>query len=163
MRWTRPESLHITLHYFGPTVPAAVADHQSALGEIVQATQEIPVQLKTLDLFPQPRKARGLWMEVEDPTGALNQLHSNLVRKLQQLDLPGDHRQFRPHVTIGRISSRLRGAQRREAAAILQQVVATRPVSVTADSISRVHWYQSVQQQGGNLYPPLATWMLQAS
>ena len=163
LRWTRPESLHVTLHYFGVTAQTAIADHQSALGAIVQATREIPVCLKEITLFPQHRQARGLWVEVEDPTGALYELHSNLVRKLQQLGLSVDRRRFRPHITLGRIPSRLRGSLCREAAEILQQFATTQSLDMTADTIAQVHWYQSVQQPGGNLYRPLVTWPLTAS
>ncbi len=160
LRWTRPESLHITLHYLGPTEQAAALDCQSVLGEMVAEIQEIPVHLQGLALFPQSRQTGGLWVEVTDPTGALAQLHANLSRTLQQLGLPASHRRFRPHVTLGRIAARPKSAVRREAAAILQRVVATRPLARTADTIALVHWYQSIQQPGGNRYPPLATWRL---
>ena len=163
LRWTRPESLHITLHYLGSTVKSEVALHQAAIGEVTHTARQIPFQLKAPTPFPQSSRARGLWVPVEDPTESLSQLHSALGLKLQQLGLPVDRKPFRPHVTLGRISSKLRGAQRREAASALQRIVATRIISVAADSIDQIHWYQSVQQPGGNVYTPLATWPLGTS
>ncbi len=160
LRWTHPESLHLTLHYFGPVAQASVTACQSVLGEIVQATPEIPIRLKALALFPRLQTARGLWMEVEDPTGTLKRLQADLVQQIEHLDLPGHRRRFRPHVTVGRMASSLQGPQRQEAANLLQQVAATRSISMPADKIALVLWYQSVPQPGGNLYRPLATWVL---
>jgi len=185
LRWTRPESLHITLHYFGPTPQAALAECQTALGEVVQKAQKIPVRLYAPTLFPHSRKARGLWIEVGDPTGALHRLHADLVQalqhlglpcdpklqhlglpcdpKLQHLGLPCDPKRFHPHVTLGRIPSRLRGSRRREAVAVLRQTVAHGSVPMTADTIAQMHWYQSLPQPRGNIYKPLTTWRFDMS
>ncbi len=163
LRWTRPESLHITLHYFGPTAQGVVDDHQTALGALVQAIPAIPIRLHTLALFPKPETARGLWVEVEDPTGALKQLYEDLAHKLQQLDLPVAGRIFRPHITLGRVSSRLKGAQRREAAVVMRRVLAARHLSFSKDTVSQVHWYRSQQQPGGNFYLPLTSWRLRTT
>jgi len=163
LRWTRPESLHITLHYFGPTPQAALAECQTALGEVVQKAQKIPVRLYAPTLFPHSRKARGLWIEVGDPTGALHRLHADLVQALQHLGLPCDPKRFHPHVTLGRIPSRLRGSRRREAVAVLRQTVAHGSVPMTADTIAQMHWYQSLPQPRGNIYKPLTTWRFDMS
>ncbi len=163
LRWTRPESLHITLHYLGATIAGTVTEHQAALGALVHGLPAIPIRLKTLALFPKPVSARGLWVEVEDPTLALKQLYEDIARKLQYLGLPVEERRFRPHITLGRVSSRLKGAQRREAAIVMQQLITAKPLNLTKDWISQVHWYRSQQQPGGNLYLPESSWPLKTS
>lgn len=140
-----------------------VAMHQAAIGEVALTARPTPFQLLPPTPFPHSSKARGLWVPVEDPTDALSQLHSALGLKLQQLGLPVDRKTFRPHVTLGRISSKLRGTQRREAASALQRIVSIRTISAIVDSINHFHWYQSVQKPGGNVYRPLATWPLGSS
>lgn len=165
LRWTRPESLHITLHYFGRTKPETVDAHRAVFGKLAETFRKIPLRLRTPAPFPpgrSNRRASMVAMSVEDPAGQLRRLNGDLRELAASLGLHADERNFRPHVTVGRMRSRDRRLQQAAMGAVRR--LAEQPLwEEVHDEVSAVHWYRSVQQPGGNLYEPLATWPLQDS
>lgn len=91
----RPEKLHLTLHFIG-SVP------RQRLAQLI-AELKVPFTPFELD-FGQPE----LWhpglavlQPHTNPAGLL-QLHEALSQALLRLELPGEIRPFRPHITLAR-------------------------------------------------------------
>lgn len=98
LRWTDPESWHVTLAFLG-SVDAAETSRLGALIEDVAAQNE-PMQLRTGDLgaFPSAGRARVLWYGIADPDGSLAALSADLHAALG-MEVAAPHR---PHVTLAR-------------------------------------------------------------
>jgi RNA 2',3'-cyclic 3'-phosphodiesterase len=110
IRWLKPESIHLTLKFFGNlsgadviTVSRVVERHSTLLA---------PLQLtvKKLGVFPSLQRPRVLWIGLEGETAPLSTLQRHLEQEWADCGFTREDRPFRPHLTIGRIkSSRLTG------------------------------------------------------
>lgn len=110
IRWLKPESIHLTLKFFGNVSGEDVI----ALSRVVEKHSPIltPLQLavKKLGVFPSLQRPRVLWIGLEGETAPLSTLQQNLEQGWADCGFAKEDRPFRPHLTIGRIkSSRLAG------------------------------------------------------
>jgi 2'-5' RNA ligase len=98
--WVAPQSLHVTLKFFGE-----VDDTRAALlSRIFAEPFEIPlfpVEWRGLGAFPSPRHPKALWMGVVSWADQLGRLEAALASRLGDPDDEG--RPFRPHLTLGRV------------------------------------------------------------
>lgn len=97
LRWTDPDSWHVTLAFLG----SVEVDRMGTLGATLRevAAVHAPMRLPTGGLggFPRDRKARVLWYGILDPDRALGDLARGL-----NVALGVDAAEFRPHVTLAR-------------------------------------------------------------
>lgn len=101
---TRPESLHLTLHFLADQPKELLAKVGRSMLSIGEKKKDFNVTLKGLDCFPNRRRPRILWLGLE-PQNELIELHRQLATMLQKFGLPSETRPFRPHLTIGRFKS----------------------------------------------------------
>ena len=102
VRPVRAEQLHLTLRFIGEVDRGLEAP---LAREIAAATAEMPgfpMRLRAAGVFPSHRRARVLWVGVED-TPALAQLQRAVEEAVVRAGVAPDPRPFRPHVTVGRI------------------------------------------------------------
>jgi 2'-5' RNA ligase len=98
--WVAPQSLHVTLKFFGEVNDARAA----LLTRILEAPFEMPpfqVEWRGLGAFPSPRQPRALWMGVVFGADKLGQLEAALATRLGAPD--EEAQPFRPHLTLGRV------------------------------------------------------------
>lgn len=109
LRWTSRRKLHYTLRYLGHVDPARL-DELRAVGRAV-AAQGAPFELaiEQLGAFPSASRAKVLWLGAGDGGAALGQLAAALEAGVAPLGFPpGDHADFTPHLTLARISDRVK-------------------------------------------------------
>ncbi len=148
-RWTNPESRHVTLKFLGWT-PAHAVD---AVGEVVGAVGRShgsgQVSLGRIGGFPTLRRARVLWIGLDDPAGLLARLAGDLDRALEPLGYVPEARAFTPHLTLARFKVPVRlgkGAP---------EVGAAEPFEV-----EEVHLYRSRLHPSGARYEVLESFPL---
>lgn len=105
MKWVRPEIAHLTLKFLGDVTADKIQTIEQALRESVQDLQPIQTQLTSLGLFPDIRRPRILWIGTEDKEGRIQQLAESVETALGHRGFKKENREFRPHVTIGRLRS----------------------------------------------------------
>ena len=144
MRWTAPDTWHVTLAFLGDTDPEAIPVLEARLAEVV--SNHAPMRLPTggLGAFPSPARARVAWYGVGDPGGRLAALAGDVARAS---GLEPDT--FTGHVTLGRA-----GRQRLDVRSWTDERA---PAGVLA-----VSSIQLVRSQPGGLarYEPIATFAL---
>jgi len=98
LRWTDPESWHVTLAFLGATDPDRVGEITSTMRRV--AARHPTMQLPTGGIggFPSARRARVAWYGVDDRGRALASL-ARALRGSLRTDARGP---FRAHVTLGR-------------------------------------------------------------
>ncbi len=106
--WVRPEALHVTLKFFGNIEEEAIGPIAAALAALRPAA--LPEMLLAgVSWFPATRRPRVIFAGVRGPEGLVL-----LQRSIEDLLAPLGHeredRPFRPHVTLGRVKDRARGA-----------------------------------------------------
>jgi 2'-5' RNA ligase len=101
MRVVAPEQVHLTLAFLGHRSP----DEIEPLGELVAAFAARPAPaLRTAGaLWLSPRRPHVLTVVIDDPTGALAELHDAVWAALEELGFARERRRFRPHLTVARV------------------------------------------------------------
>lgn len=94
-RRTKPEHLHLTLQFIGPTDPARVPELAAALPRRIE-----PLTLRLAHLQDWGEGLQVL--RPLTPPPELFELQQDLGARLRALGLPAEERRYRPHVTLGR-------------------------------------------------------------
>ena len=102
MRWARPETLHITLHFFGSIADDRVAAALDAVQPVLSASPSFQVAIDTLGSFPERGRPRVLWLGSSRESAALHDLAGSVRDRLEERTFQVDERPFHAHVTLGR-------------------------------------------------------------
>jgi 2'-5' RNA ligase len=108
LRWSAPESWHLTLAFLGGVDPATVGEARARVLEVAGRHEPMRLEAGGIGAFPSAARSRVVWYGVEDPGGRLAALAGDLAGSLG-LDAPSP---FRAHVTLARVrrgSADLRG------------------------------------------------------
>lgn len=105
VRWVRPESIHLTLKFLGDVDERAINDIAQATEIACKGTPTFFIGIRQTGAFPNLRRPRVLWVDVDEPEGNLKSLHKKIEEELTSLGYPKEKRSFSPHLTIGRVKS----------------------------------------------------------
>ncbi|PLX73765.1 MAG: RNA 2',3'-cyclic phosphodiesterase [Desulfuromonas sp.] len=128
VRWSRQESMHLTLHFFGDIGDDDLEKAAAVMVSIESLFAPFPLALCGLGAFPGPNRARVFWLGVQSEH--LVGLYSALCKKLSAAGFPCEQRPFQPHLTIGRS----RGTPQK-AGHILSQLATTVAGEMTVDRL----------------------------
>lgn len=146
VRWSRPEGLHLTLHFFG-----SIEDSRAgAMLELVRpaAAEHGPfgIHLDHRGHFPERGAARVLWLAPGEGGGRLAALAARCHELLGRGGVPLERRPYVPHCTVGRIPGR--------GAAAGAVAWPTEAVAIPPFQVRRMLLYESVAAPGGAVYTP---------
>jgi 2'-5' RNA ligase len=100
-RWVPTHNQHVTMKFLGTTWPRLVEPVTSAVGEVAASHAQLRTRVAELGAFPSPRRARVLWVGLEDPEGRLAAIAASLDEALAR-DFPPEARPFAAHLTVAR-------------------------------------------------------------
>ncbi|OLC56349.1 MAG: 2'-5' RNA ligase [Acidobacteria bacterium 13_1_40CM_4_69_4] len=109
VRWVRPEDIHLTLKFLGDAPEARVGEITGALrpagGGIV------PFRLEACGAVPFPDRGapRLVWVEVRGELEAARRLAAAIDAVTASVGFPPEAREFRAHLTLGRVKGPGRG------------------------------------------------------
>jgi 2'-5' RNA ligase len=101
VRWTPPESLHVTLKFLGSVEDERVAALQAVLERVAGAAEKFELAVGGLGAFPRLARPRVWWVGIA-PEPRLAALQRALEIGFDELGFAREERAFSPHVTIGR-------------------------------------------------------------
>jgi 2'-5' RNA ligase len=101
-RWIPPQNQHVTLKFLGSTPESEVDGVVSACHRVAAAHRPEPIGLGQLGVFPSPRRARVLWIGLDDPAQLLTSLAQTIDEELAPLGFPRESRPYSPHLTVAR-------------------------------------------------------------
>ncbi len=105
IKWVRPEIAHLTLKFLGDVDLDTIETIGRALTESVHGLPPIQTQLTQLGIFPDIRRPRILWIGLDDKEGRIKQLAESVETALGNIRFKKEEREFKPHITIGRLRS----------------------------------------------------------
>lgn len=103
IRWTRVDSLHLTLKFLGDIERKQVEPILGVLKELMGAQPPLHLIAQGLGVFPNSKRPRVLWVGLKGE--GLSELVKAIETALLPLDFPPEDREFTPHLTLGRIRS----------------------------------------------------------
>lgn len=168
VKWSDAHNAHITLHFLGEVDPASAEVLRLALAAPIASQDAFELRTADLGAFPTIRKPRVLWLGLWGPVHRLETLHASIGTVLEQLDFSPEEREFRPHITLGRVrADNARGqtlAQairtRFEALAARGEVTSKRPVPIPVHEVQLV---RSHLNPTGARYEVLARYPLRST
>jgi RNA 2',3'-cyclic 3'-phosphodiesterase len=147
VRWARPETLHLTVHFFGEVDAARAATALEVVTPIATRTRHFDVALDQLGAFPERGMPRVLWIGPARDLAPLTAFALDCRAALGAAGFDVEHRRYHGHCTLGRPrtpwSADARGAC---AAAASEEQPAIRC------SASRLVLYESRPGPGGAVY-----------
>jgi 2'-5' RNA ligase len=102
-RWTPRESWHVTFKFLGEVPEERYDDLVRVVQKVVSSRERGQSKLTELGAFPSPRRARVLWVGLDDPGGAMEAIASSLERDLGRRGFRQEARRFHPHLTLARL------------------------------------------------------------
>jgi 2'-5' RNA ligase len=153
VRWTRPDSIHLTLQFLGDVPPDQVEAVAGALRAACAGRVPFVFELAGAGVFPNLHRPRVVWVGVVEPSGALGTLQQRVVQALTPLGFSPGERGFTPHLTIGRAA---RDAGPRDLAALGALVARAGIGSLGRVAVDHVNLMKSDLKPDGAVYTPLA-------
>ncbi len=101
-RWINPEQTHITIVFLG-TIPLQVAQRLAQTARIkLDKTPSFSLHFGALGAFPDPSKARVLWLGLRHIPSELLKIRNILISATESLGIELDKKPFKPHLTLAR-------------------------------------------------------------
>lgn len=145
IRWVRPESMHLTLRFFGDVDEETLDRIAEVMLSVGRLCSPFAVEVSGVGAFPSVSRPRVLWLGLREAE-PLRALHALLEDKLAGIGIPAEGRPFKPHLTLGRARHRLPPAQ-----AVLEPYRDLDCGTVPAD---RLVLFESRLQASGALHLP---------
>jgi 2'-5' RNA ligase len=108
LRWTHPETLHLTLHFFGKLPEENLEKIKASMLFVGFNTRPFQVDIQGLGVFPNIRRPRVLWLGLV-PAKPLQELYRTWWDSLSLAGMPLESKPFIPHLTIGRFRRKEEG------------------------------------------------------
>ncbi|HEX7126530.1 MAG TPA: RNA 2',3'-cyclic phosphodiesterase [Thermodesulfobacteriota bacterium] len=155
VRWSRPEGLHLTLHFFGNVPEGELARVAGALeAGVAAAPGAFDLALEGLGAFPTAARPRVIWIgAVGEGRARLERLQAALAAEIAGAGFPVESRPFHAHVTLGRVA----GAPPRGLRAAIEAGAGRRLGEFRVEAVTL---YRSELSRDGSRYTELERWGL---
>ncbi|WP_456430750.1 RNA 2',3'-cyclic phosphodiesterase [Thermosulfuriphilus sp.] len=148
VRWVRPESIHLTLWFFGSL-------EERRLGYLIEALERedlgdvFSLQAEGLGFFPPGGRPRVIWAGVSGDLDRLKALKEGLDRLVAPLGFRPEKRPFSPHLTLGRLKSN------RGLASLLKRLASFKGLKTPSFEVREIVLYRSDLRPNGAYYTPI--------
>ena len=102
VRWARPETLHVTVHFFGSIEDTRAANAVDVVAPVASRTPTFDVELGRLGAFPARGLPRVLWLGPAHEVAPLITLALECRSALRATGFDVEARAYNPHCTLGR-------------------------------------------------------------
>ncbi len=153
IRWTRPESIHVTLQFLGDIAASLTGEITAGIVAACAGARSVRLALGGMGAFPNVNRPRVVWVGLEGDITGLRAIESAIGEQLRPLGYKPD-KPFQPHITLGRIRETARPDELRAISQALAQYVSA-PESA-GFAINGISLMQSHLQAGGSVYTQLA-------
>ncbi|MCX7816348.1 MAG: RNA 2',3'-cyclic phosphodiesterase [Syntrophales bacterium] len=101
--WVRKENIHLTLKFFGTVHRDTLKSLSTSIRTVCTASPTFIISVEGLGAFPDLKRPRVLWVGTSGDVDTLKNLQSKLEHVFQSLGFKNEERDFRGHLTLGRL------------------------------------------------------------
>ncbi len=154
VRWVRPEGIHLTFKFLGEVPEARREAIETAL-KSAAAVGPHPLALEAAGVgtFPGTGRPRVIWMGIRGSIEEASRVQRAIDGALEAIGYPSEERDFRPHLTLGRVKGPGRGDWKAFLAGFAETPAGTFEVRT-------IVLFESRLDPGGATYLPLAAFPL---
>lgn len=149
IRWTRPETIHLTLKFLGDVHAESIGKICDSVKTAVGDMTAFQLSAKGVGVFPGVRRSRVLWTGLSGETDRLENLHHAIDSALAEMGFGKDDRRFTGHLTLGRFT----GSSDPETLIDILKTYANKASETFA--VEEVHVIQSDLKPSGPIYTDL--------
>ncbi len=154
VRWVEPSRIHLTLKFFGTIDEEACDEIMDTVGKAISEVKPFTLDIKGLGAFPRWKNPRVVWLGVEDGGGVVKPLQRVIEECLEGIGYPREARDFRPHLTLGRVRS---GKGKSE---LLRRIEALLHINLGEFRVERLVLFKSDLRPSGPIYTELRALIL---
>jgi RNA 2',3'-cyclic 3'-phosphodiesterase len=148
IRWTESENFHITLAFLGDTAEEKIKVVGKMLKRVCKGSGAFDMVIKGAGVFKNIKDPRVIWTGIE-PSEKLNQLHESIKTGLKEAGISLEERNFRPHLTLGRIKSI------QDSDSLKTLIAGYSNLELQRQSVNEVILFESILSNIGPVYKPL--------
>lgn len=104
-RWTAADGRHVTLKFLGEVPDERLDEVVSILRSSLVRYQPVTTRLTHIGGFPALRRARVLWLGIDDHSRRLAHLAARMEKFFGRAGFLVESRKLRPHITLARFKS----------------------------------------------------------
>jgi len=138
IKWVKPEGIHLTLKFLG-NIPGSGIDRITR-AMTNAATQITPFYLETeaLGAFPDLKRVQVVWLGLGGEIDKLEQLQQLIETKLTHLGFATEQRNFKPHLTLARLSKEVPASERQRMGELIADSSTEMCAKIKVDNINLV-------------------------
>lgn len=152
LRFVPASGIHLTLKFLGDIHLDLAAELHSVLDHAAGALSAFDVHVRGIGCFPDSRRARVLWIGLEEPQGRVEILQRAIEDGCVAFGLPAQDRPFSAHLTLGRV----RREAGPEAVSFVRRVLEDeQALDLGEMPVDAVHLFRSELRPSGAVYTRL--------
>jgi 2'-5' RNA ligase len=106
VKWVAPEALHLTLKFLGDVTRGKQEQIVEELNKISGNRQELTFKPGSINAFPGLSRPKVIFLECMETGGNhVFRLQKNISDKMYSLGFEPEKREWKPHITLGRVKS----------------------------------------------------------
>ena len=106
VRWVKTENLHITLKFLGWVEEKNLDKIIELTSKAVSGSGSFKAKFAGMGTFPEGKSPRVIWVGTKEGGGKLCGLAKRIEKTLAKADFKKEKRDFKAHITIGRVKDR---------------------------------------------------------
>jgi len=150
VRWADTQTMHWTLSFLGDVPDAEIAGVCRSVTAAVAPFSPFELDVCGCNAFPTSGRPRTLWLGVGEGADALVELQAALEQSLAKLGFRAEARQYKPHLTLGRVRDSSSGLE--ELAELVQRHA---DFSAGLMAVDEVVVFSSQLERAGAIHTPL--------
>jgi RNA 2',3'-cyclic 3'-phosphodiesterase len=103
--WTKLENMHLTLNFLGEVDEGRIGEVEKACVSSAAEIQPFTLSLNGTGVFPNARQPRVLWAGLGGEIEKAVEMRRLLEERLALIGFEPEAKDYRPHLTIGRVKS----------------------------------------------------------
>ncbi len=148
IRWVKAENIHLTLKFLGDVSIANIHFLEEILLTESAKFKPFEMSIGELGAFPNPKRARVLWVHVAAPQELLI-LQREIEAQTVHLGYSAEDRPFTPHLTLGRVNRNVTIENLNQITQVIQQ----NPIGfIDVVQVNALKLYQSELKPSGSIY-----------
>jgi RNA 2',3'-cyclic 3'-phosphodiesterase len=105
VKWVEPQNLHVTLQFLGDMAEERIPLIVDAVQKGTAEVKKFELEIEGVGAFPNIVRPRTIWIGAKNGATSMRFLHDRVAESLFALEIDDEDREFKSHLTIGRVRS----------------------------------------------------------